>query len=130
MSTSLLAERVEPTLLSWLRAEFPKVNFATRNPDTSKTTVLIIVDYLSKSTPITQSVNIRLTVYKTDSDLGVFDMDGAYKLMTNVQRFLISRGTTSPFVDCDLFTGVTRIMDGQTKTECLYSVLQAQLVAR
>lgn len=130
MSIPTVANRIEPTLLAWLRSEFPDVQFATRNPDTTKTVVLVLVDYLGKPTQITQTVNIRLTMYKPDPKTGVLDLDKAHELMSNIQRFLISKGTTSPLVSCDLFTGITRVMDEQVKAECLYSVMQATLIAR
>lgn len=124
-----IAERVEPYLLEWLRRELPDVKFATRAPETSEDCVLILVDYLQKATDITQKANVRLTVYKQDPKLKVLDLDGAYKLMSDVQRSIMKHATTYPLVGAQVFTGTSRMRDDALKTDCLYAVMQVHVVA-
>ncbi|MFC0266351.1 hypothetical protein [Alloscardovia macacae] len=125
----VVADRFEPVLLSWLRDAFPDVEFATRFPDTQRDCVLVFIDYLAMRTPITQDANIRLTVYKTDSKLGVFDLQGAHELMSRVQRFILAHSTRSPLVSAEVLTGSSRIRDEDIKAECLYAVMSVSLLA-
>ena len=58
------------------------------------------------------------------------DLDKAYKLMADIQRFLLAQHATTPAVSATMLTGTSRIVDSSVNRECLYSVMQFAITAQ
>lgn len=124
-----VAPRFEPTILKWLRTAFPDTVFVTRLNAKKGDQVLIILDYLDKNTEVSQVVNVRITVYGNNMQPTI-DLDKAYKLMADIQRFLLAQHATTPAVSATMLTGTSRIVDSSVNRECLYSVMQFAITAQ
>lgn len=113
MSPPAYPQRVEPTLLKLLRAEFPDVEFGSlRSRGNPVRECVIVGEPQGMCTPISQYVRLRVSVIVRLPD-GSGDVTGSQRLAGQIIGELTSNGATGPVISVNLSSGPMRITDDQ-----------------
>jgi hypothetical protein len=113
MNPPVHPQRVEPTLLSLLRAEFPDVEFGSlRSRGNPAKECVIVGEPQGMCTPISQYVRLRVSVIVRLPDSSG-DVTGSQRLAGLIISELTSGGATGPVISVGLESGPMRVTDDQ-----------------
>lgn len=126
----LTGEDPSDTLYQGLGRAMPDVTFRWDMTGSVEGTVChMVLEPGQYPTPVTQTVMLRLSVYKLNAD-GTGDWKTASVTMARIHRWLRGHATDYPLCDVTVQSGPIRTVDDRLRVEFAYSVAALTVAAR
>ncbi|MFT8639022.1 hypothetical protein [Bifidobacterium sp.] len=105
-------QRIEPTLLTRLRATYPDIAFSTMRSQSQPPNVecVLVAEPGQMATSVSQYVRLRVSVYAIRED-GTGDWQQAQRLAASIEQSILELSTTDPLISGEHESGPIRISD-------------------